>query len=130
MLGRTLVQRSVAIEAFMYCPHDEQAQCGCRKPRPGLILRLAAELELDLPRSWMIGDSESDILAGKAAGCRTALVGTGPETYGADLLAPSLDAVSRLVVAQDARLSQRVRRRSLRTPPRGRDTWTADRPRC
>jgi D-glycero-D-manno-heptose 1,7-bisphosphate phosphatase len=130
VIQRGLAEYGCAIEAFRYCPHDVQAQCGCRKPRAGLILRLAADLDLDLERSWMIGDSASDILAGKAAGCRTALVGTGPETCDADLVAPSLNAVSELVVRLDASLSQRVTSHPLRTPPRGRDTWSADRPRC
>jgi D-glycero-D-manno-heptose 1,7-bisphosphate phosphatase len=78
-----------AIEAFYYCPHGLDEDCPCRKPRPGLLLRAADELGLDLAASVMIGDAPSDVLAGAAAGCRTVLV------------APSLESGSRpdLVVA-------------------------------
>jgi D-glycero-D-manno-heptose 1,7-bisphosphate phosphatase len=53
-----------------------------RKPAPGMLLRAAKELKLDLPRSWMVGDAVSDVLAGKNAGCRgMVLIGppAGPE---------------------------------------------------
>jgi D-glycero-D-manno-heptose 1,7-bisphosphate phosphatase len=123
-----LVEHGCAIEAFSYCLHDEEANCSCRKPRPGMILELADELDLDLRRSWMIGDSESDVLAGQAAGCRTALVGAGAERCEPDLVAPSLDAVSELVVQEEAGLSRRVRRPPPRIPRRGRDRWSSARP--
>ena len=59
----------------------------CRKPNPGMLVRSATKLGLDLPRSWMVGDKLSDLQAGAAAGCRTILVRTG---YGAgiDVTAP------------------------------------------
>ena len=116
VIQRDLAKHSCAIAAFSYCPHDERAKCGCRKPRPGMILRLARELDLDLRCSWVIGDSESDVLAGNAAGCRTALVGTAPASCDPDLVAPSLDAVSELVVRANGRLSRRL----PRTPRRAR----------
>ncbi|MDP8908453.1 MAG: HAD-IIIA family hydrolase [Chloroflexota bacterium] len=86
-------------ETFRYCPHDLDARCACRKPRPGLLLSAAADLDLDLAASWMIGDTESDIGAGRAAGCRTALVGTGTVATLADLEAPSLDTASELILS-------------------------------
>ena len=48
--------------------------CPCRKPEPGLILDAAADFDLDLARSWMVGDSDVDIEAGRRAGCRTILI--------------------------------------------------------
>ena len=48
--------------------------CACRKPKPGMLLRAAEEYNIDLSSSWMIGDGENDIEAGKAAGCNTARV--------------------------------------------------------
>jgi D-glycero-D-manno-heptose 1,7-bisphosphate phosphatase len=126
VIQRKLAEHGCAIEAFGYCPHDEDAQCSCRKPRPGMILRLARDLDLDLRRSWMIGDSESDVLAGQAAGCRAALVGATPERCEPDLVAASLDAASALIVRAEARLSRRVRRYPPRTPQQGRDTWISD----
>lgn len=83
------------IEAYYYCPHlptaDVEAyrlECDCRKPKPGMLLRAAEELGLDLDRSWMVGDRASDLQAGAAAGTRTVLVRTG---YGAAADATALD---------------------------------------
>lgn len=52
-----------------YCPHDPEAGCECRKPKPGLILRAARELGIDVARSIMVGDMVTDKQAGEAAGC-------------------------------------------------------------
>jgi D-glycero-D-manno-heptose 1,7-bisphosphate phosphatase len=60
------------IDAIYYCPHELEPACDCRKPRPGMLLEAARTHGLDLATSWMIGDSDSDIQAGKNAGCRTA----------------------------------------------------------
>lgn len=87
------------LDGIYYCPHhphkgyegevpELKIDCDCRKPKPGLLLRAAEDLNIDLSRSWMVGDGESDILAGKAAGCRTALIGSGG--YGQDVTAESL----------------------------------------
>lgn len=62
------------IDAVYYCPHEEQPPCGCRKPQPGMLFAAAHEHELDLPSSWMIGDSQKDVEAGRKAGCRTARI--------------------------------------------------------
>jgi D-glycero-D-manno-heptose 1,7-bisphosphate phosphatase len=86
-----LRHHGAAIEAFYYCPHDLDAACDCRKPRPGLLVRAARELGLDLPRSAMIGDAESDVAAGRAAGvARTILVAPPGTETGADAVATSL----------------------------------------
>ncbi len=94
------------IEAFRYCIHDLDDACDCRKPAPGMLLSLADELGLDLARSWMIGDSESDVRAGHAAGCATALVGDATQVHTIDpppeLVAPSLLGVSELIVERSA----------------------------
>tara|TARA_Y100001934_G_C12160545_1_gene681737 strand:+ start:234 stop:806 length:573 start_codon:yes stop_codon:yes gene_type:complete len=56
------------------CVCDQTIPCDCRKPKPGMLKKSSEEYGLDLNASWIIGDSESDIRAGKNAGCRTALV--------------------------------------------------------
>jgi D-glycero-D-manno-heptose 1,7-bisphosphate phosphatase len=61
----------VDIDASYYCTHDLEQHCPCRKPRAGLLMRAASELKIDLARSWMIGDSDTDVAAGRSAGCRT-----------------------------------------------------------
>lgn len=74
------------VNAIYYCPHhpdkgyvgeipELKIQCSCRKPKPGMILEAANAFNIDLQESWMIGDSQSDIQAGQAAGCCTALIG-------------------------------------------------------
>lgn len=76
------------LDAVYYCPHHPhkgyagevaalKIECDCRKPKPGLLLRAARDFHIDLAASFMVGDSEADILAGKAAGCKTVLLGEG-----------------------------------------------------
>jgi D-glycero-D-manno-heptose 1,7-bisphosphate phosphatase len=65
------------VDRVMYCPHRPDEHCTCRKPQPGLLLMAAEELGLDLSRSYLIGDAETDMKAGRAAGCRRYLVLTG-----------------------------------------------------
>ena len=83
------------LDAIYYCPHhpdkgyegeikELKIDCDCRKPKPGLILKAAKDFNIDLENSWMIGDSKSDILAGKNAGCKTALITSEFDEYGQD----------------------------------------------
>jgi D-glycero-D-manno-heptose 1,7-bisphosphate phosphatase len=65
------------IEKVYCCTHSKYADCDCRKPRPGMLLRASRELDLDLSDSVFIGDSITDMQAGLAAGARTMLVLTG-----------------------------------------------------
>ena len=65
------------IDAIYYCPHKPDEGCPCRKPNPGLLLKASEEWDIDLMKSYMIGDALSDIEAGKRAGCFSILVLTG-----------------------------------------------------
>lgn len=83
-LAALLASYRARVDAFYFCPHHPdgeveayRAACDCRKPRPGMLLRAAGELGLDLAASWMVGDRVSDLEAGAAAGTRTILVRTG-----------------------------------------------------
>lgn len=87
------------IDALYYCPHhphkgyegeipELKFDCECRKPKPGMLIQAANDLNIDLENSWMIGDGENDILAGKNAGCKTVIIGS--ENYGQDLTIQSL----------------------------------------
>ena len=87
------------ITSFRYCPHDVRDGCVCRKPKPGMLLELARELDLDLARSWVVGDSETDVLAARAAGCRAALVGAVPSVSHPDVVAPSLADAAEVITA-------------------------------
>lgn len=80
-MRRRLADEGLALDDARYCFHhpagthpDLGAACDCRKPEPGMLLEAAEDLDLDLARSWMIGDSDADIEAGRRAGCRTVLV--------------------------------------------------------
>lgn len=86
-LTRELNARGVTLDAFMFCPHHPEGivapyaiACKCRKPMPGMILQAAARYDIDLTRSWMIGDILNDVEAGNRAGCKTILLNNGHET--------------------------------------------------
>lgn len=66
-----------AIEALYYCPHHPDAGCECRKPKPGMLKRAAQEHNLNLSNAYFIGDTTTDIQAGKSTGTTTFLVLTG-----------------------------------------------------
>lgn len=73
-----------ALDGFYFCPHHPQAtqpewrrDCGCRKPAPGLLIEAAARHRISLKQSYMIGDRQSDVVAGLRAGCTTIQVKTG-----------------------------------------------------
>jgi len=68
------LRQSLPLTAVYVCYHDDADRCDCRKPKPGLLLRAAAEHGIDLGRSWMVGDRWSDVTAGAAAGCKTVLI--------------------------------------------------------
>lgn len=75
------------------CPHGENDNCECRKPKPKLLLDAAREYGIDLGQSWMIGDRPSDVMAGVNAGTKTILVKTGvpsAQSEQANFTAPSL----------------------------------------
>jgi D-glycero-D-manno-heptose 1,7-bisphosphate phosphatase len=65
------------LDAIEVCEHDDNAQCDCRKPKPGMILRAREKLGVDLAGSFVVGDRWRDIEAGRRAGCRTILIGDG-----------------------------------------------------
>jgi len=65
------------IDRVMVCLHRPSERCDCRKPKPGLILQAAAEMGIDLTRSYLIGDTVTDMQAGLAVGCQCLMVLTG-----------------------------------------------------
>ncbi len=86
---RSLLQQEAdaPLDGFYYCPHHPDGTvpeyaltCHCRKPEPGMLLKAAYELDIDLTRSWMVGDILNDVEAGNQAGCRTILIDNGNET--------------------------------------------------
>jgi D-glycero-D-manno-heptose 1,7-bisphosphate phosphatase len=86
-LARELAALGVRVDGIYHCPHHPDGvvaelavRCRCRKPEPGMLYRAAAELGLDLERSWFLGDILDDVEAGNRAGCSTVLVDVGTES--------------------------------------------------
>ncbi len=75
-LQELLVEQGAHVDAFYYCPHHEDfsGPCDCRKPKPGMLFDAAVDHDLDLGRSYMVGDWWSDVGAGQAAGVPSILV--------------------------------------------------------
>ena len=91
-LNELLKAQGARLDAVYYCPHHPsagappyRAECDCRKPKPGMLLRASLELGLDLSRSFVVGDKISDVAFAKAAGARGVMVltgyGLGEHTY-------------------------------------------------
>ncbi|HAF70893.1 MAG: D,D-heptose 1,7-bisphosphate phosphatase [Acetothermia bacterium 64_32] len=80
-LHRELLNRlrafGTTLDGIYFCPHGPEEGCSCRKPAPGLLLQAARELEIDLVRSYMVGDATTDVEAAHRAGCFAILVRTG-----------------------------------------------------
>lgn len=105
-----LARERVTLAAWRLCLHhplgiapELSKHCECRKPAPGMLLDVAAALGIDLARSWMVGDTDADVAAGRAAGCRTLLISNPASAHKrlqgleADLTADSLaDGVQKL----------------------------------
>ena len=96
------------IDGLYYCPHhphkgyegeiaELKIECECRKPKPGMIIKASKEYNIDLGESWVIGDGENDVCAGKAAKCRTAIIAK-ENVYEASVCANSLlEAIDKII---------------------------------
>lgn len=89
------------LDAIYFCPHGKDDDCDCRKPRPGMILRAIAEHGITPVSSWMIGDSESDVEAGIAAGCRTVKIDPQMGESKAEIVVRSLSEAWQWIVRLD-----------------------------
>lgn len=97
------LRAAMPIEAIYVCPHDARDGCGCRKPAPGMLLQAAADLDLDLAGSYMVGDRWRDVGAGRAAGCTTVLIDCGydePEHVAPDLTAFDIAGAAALILGR------------------------------
>lgn len=95
------------LDGLYYCPHhphkgykgeipEMKIDCDCRKPNPGLIFRAAEDFNVELSKSWMVGDGSNDIGAGKNAGCSTALI--GDEDFGQNITCSTLlEAIDKIL---------------------------------
>ena len=73
-LQKYLNENNTSFDAVYFCPHTPEENCDCRKPKPGLILKAAKEFDIDLSKSYMIGNSHTDIEAANLSGCKGILL--------------------------------------------------------
>ena len=96
-----LGEKGAYIDAIYYCPHhpdkgydgeipELKFECDCRKPKPGMLWKAATDFNVDLSKSWMIGDGENDVLAGKNARCKTGYIKRENKLIEADITGESL----------------------------------------
>jgi D-glycero-D-manno-heptose 1,7-bisphosphate phosphatase len=113
-----LLRREIHVDAVYVCHHDNDDGCSCRKPKPGMLLAAARDLNLDLNQSFMVGDRWSDIAAGQEAGCRTVYIDCGYQEQGADapdhVVGSAVEAVAWILTAASVEEEGSVRSSSLR----------------
>lgn len=86
-----LAKFAAKIDDIAFCSHKPHAGCACRKPKPQMILDLAKKHDIELGKSYMVGDRKPDMEAGKLAGTKTVLVGNREKnSSGADIAFPDL----------------------------------------
>ncbi len=111
-----LARAGANVHEVYYCPHELEPACSCRKPQPGMLLRAAEAHNIDLSASWMIGDSDRDIEAGKNAGCRAVRLVEGAEVNNgkADEVASSLLDATLKILQRDGVLVDQTPSGALR----------------
>jgi histidinol-phosphate phosphatase family protein len=101
-MKRELAKEGARVDAIYYCPHHPDDNCDCRKPKPKLILQAAKDFDIDLERSFVMGDLQMDIDLGKAACCPAILIRDGAvadsTSAEAGLIAPNLLEATRVVI--------------------------------
>lgn len=118
-VGELMSGAGAALAGFYYCPHSPDGKgryrqiCSCRKPEPGLLLRASIELDIDLTRSWFVGDILDDVEAGRRAGCKTILIANGNEDQWhlsrwrvPDYVAVGVDEASQIVIGNHLRMER------------------------
>ena len=109
------------VDAIYFCPHhphkgyegevaELKIECSCRKPKPGMLLHAAQDFNIDLNESYMIGDTENDVVAGLRAGCNTILIGDNiNNNYGDTLLVNSIsEAVDHILTKKKVKIRRHI----------------------
>lgn len=97
------LRRLLPVDDIYVCPHRQDAGCGCRKPRPGMLRQAARDWHIDLARSFLVGDRAGDIVAGQKVGCYTVFLDRGyaePRPKDTDKSAKSLHSAVNLILSQ------------------------------
>lgn len=110
------------IDGYYFCPHDPEENCACRKPRPGMVFKAAVEHEIDLTKSWMVGDSVTDFMAAEKTGIPTwqfIAIADEPFTlWGKPVTkkAPNLFEAAKLIIAEEVITDDAGRKRPQEGP--------------
>jgi D-glycero-D-manno-heptose 1,7-bisphosphate phosphatase len=104
-MNHQLLER-LPVDLIKVCTHTRADDCGCRKPRPGMLVEAAQELAIDCATSFMVGDRASDVAAGHAVGCCTVFIDLGYTTEAkptdADHVVGSLGAATDIIIGSGA----------------------------
>jgi D-glycero-D-manno-heptose 1,7-bisphosphate phosphatase len=113
-----LLRQEISVDAVYVCHHDNQDECPCRKPKPGMLLAAGRDLNLDLNQSFMVGDRWTDIAAGQSAGCRTVYIDCRYQEQGArdpdHVVGNPVEALEWVLMTAQVEGGDRVRSTSLR----------------
>ena len=106
-MSHELAKHGAHVDAIYHCHHHPDDNCECRKPKPGMLLQAASDLNLDLGKSYVVGDSDMDIEVGRRTGCKTVLIALNCKECEAseqapypDYIAPSVSAAARWIIAE------------------------------
>jgi len=112
-MRRELAKSGAHVDAVYYCPHHPDDNCECRKPKPKMLLQAAADLNIDLQKSYVIGDKDMDIEMGQNAGCKTILIAeenkeseTGKQVPCPDYVASSISNAAQWIIVVYSRFSR------------------------
>ena len=93
-----IIYDNFPIKEILICPHDDHHYCNCRKPKPGMIFELSKKYDIDIKKSFLIGDNWKDTEAGQKAGCKTIIINTKyNKTIDADYRTENLSTAVKLI---------------------------------
>jgi len=100
-----LAKEGAIVDGIYHCPHHPDDKCKCRKPEPEMVLRAVSEHDIDLQRSFVVGDKQMDVQLGKRVGCRTVLIapdagGDEARPFSPDYVAPDLYQAAQWIIDQ------------------------------
>jgi histidinol-phosphate phosphatase family protein len=103
-MKKDLAADGASVDGIYYCPHHPDQKCDCRKPKPKMVLQAVREHDIDLSRSFIVGDLQMDIDLGKSTGCPVIWIDHGTMTYEAppDAIASDLLEAAELILNWDS----------------------------
>lgn len=110
-MRKELAKEGAWLDAIYYCPHHPNDKCDCRKPKPKLVLQAAKEYNINLKRSFVVGDLQMDIDLGKAVGCKSILIkgssSVSDEEMNPDAVASDLLEAAEIILSMEKDAAKR-----------------------